>query len=728
MKITLISMIMTASVSVCTAAFAEERSTDARSADASHSLGETDVIFVTGRAQKLYRVGETDTGKLPTDPFNATQIITSINNDLIRDQGARDAQELYRNIAGVSLFSYSGVQARGFRQEEIFFDGLRGNPYIGFSVPQLFNIERVDFLKGPAGMLYGPGEPGGLFNYVTKKPSQDFSAELRGIYGTEARIGGSFEITGALPVEGTAGRAGVFVEDRNTPRENTASRIAVYDGGFSAELPFALLTLQATRYEQDLDGNRLRGVPVDDDGNFLTDRRWNHNEASDFQDLESNNFQAILDGDLGSEISWNVIARYTDSTEAQQYHEPVGLFDADDDDVFDLVEREFRDQLREEDQVSIGANLIWDTSFGAVGNRFMVGYEYFDSRNTLTSRFAAFSGDFVTRFLGGTSLPGDIVPLRLDTPNYGQTQPGNYAFSDFSTTVTDQLRHGAYALNETTIGKFTLVGGVRFDSFNDVSNGTRLEDEQFTYRVGGLYKPVENVALFAQWADSYAPQLAFFQNPLFGGPFEPTTGTIVEGGVRTRLFDDRFFVSVSAYNIKRQNILQLTDQNPGAATNPFDFFNDYALIAEVTSTGVELETVGDITPNWVLTASYAYNDVRITEDNGNFGLFLNNVGDRFVNAPEHQAGFWTRYQVPAINTAFAFGGDYVSERVSFSGQRVQPYFVADASVIWDVGDFEILLRVNNLFDEEYAASGFGLEEGHFPGDPRSVFVELSRKW
>lgn len=127
------------------------------------------VIIVTGRAQKLYRVDETTSGKMATPPLESSLVITTISEQLIEDQGARDAQDLYRNISGVSFFSYAGVTARGFRQEEIFYDGLRGDPYAGFSVPQLFNIERVEFLKGPAGMLYGPGAPGGLFNYITKK-------------------------------------------------------------------------------------------------------------------------------------------------------------------------------------------------------------------------------------------------------------------------------------------------------------------------------------------------------------------------------------------------------------------------------------------------------------------------------------------------------------------------------------------------------------------------------
>lgn len=158
--------------------------------------GRDDDVVVTGRAAGLYRVEETSSGKLPAEPLASSQAITVITNQLIRDQGARDAQDLYRNISGVSLFSYAGVTARGFRQQENFYDGLRGDPYIGFSVPQLFNIDRVEFLKGPAGMLYGQTAPGGLFNYVTKKPRDRFAASASLVGGTADRHGAQAEATG----------------------------------------------------------------------------------------------------------------------------------------------------------------------------------------------------------------------------------------------------------------------------------------------------------------------------------------------------------------------------------------------------------------------------------------------------------------------------------------------------------------------------------------------------
>ena len=351
----------------------------------------------------------------------------------------------------------------------------------------------------------------------------------------------------------------------------------------------------------------------------------------------------------------------------------------------------------------------------------MVGYEYYDEDFANDFFIAGFSPDFVTRFLNGTSLPSDIIPLSLEDPEYGQTQPGNYVGRRLS-FANKQSRHGFYAINEASIGKFTVVGGIRFDSSKDevLSFGT-VDDDATTFRIGGVYKPVENISIFMQWADSYVPQAASAQDPRRGGPFEPVTGTIIEGGVKARLFEDRFFATLAVYNIKRQNIRQSTGEDPGG-----DGLTDFVSIGEVTSTGVELEFIGDLTPDWVLTLSYAYNDVRITEDNGSGGF--GTAGDRFTNAPVHQFGFWTRYQIPSVNLAFAFGGDYVGERISLPNHRVKPYFVFDASIIWDRGDWRVLLRANNLFDKTYAESGFGLAPGSFPGEPRSVFIEISRKW
>ncbi|MBO8044121.1 TonB-dependent receptor plug domain-containing protein, partial [Pseudomonas aeruginosa] len=96
-----------------------------------------DKVEVRGRAQTLYRVDDAAVGTRTDTPLELVpQSIQVIPRELIDDQAARQVTDLYRSISGISYFSYAGVTLRGFRQENVLYDGLRGDPYAGFSVPQ----------------------------------------------------------------------------------------------------------------------------------------------------------------------------------------------------------------------------------------------------------------------------------------------------------------------------------------------------------------------------------------------------------------------------------------------------------------------------------------------------------------------------------------------------------------------------------------------------------------
>jgi iron complex outermembrane receptor protein len=673
-------------------------------------------VIVTGRAAKLYRVDETSAGKLPTEPLASSQAITVITKELIRDQGARDAQDLYRNISGVSLFSYAGVTARGFRQQENFYDGLRGDPYIGFTVPQLFNIERVEFLKGPAGMLYGQTAPGGLFNYVTKKPDASFGGNIGGVIGTADRWGGQAEVSG--PITDSIGlRAGAFYESRGLLRDFATSKTTILDGGATFAFGPAKLTLQALHIDQDLDGNRLRGVPATDDGRFLGARTWNHNERSDFLDLASDSVYARLDLELATGLTADVSYRHIEAEERQKYHEPIGLIGPAG--AWTAVSREYRDQIRDSDTDSVAGNIVWSTDLGSVKNRLLVGYDY--SVNRLDFRSRASRG-------GATVVAGRPTPLSITTPAYGVSNPATYVLPAYNRTITDAERQGYYLLDEVTIGRLILTAGIRRDAFEDVNTAattTRFAAGETTWRVGAAYRVRADVSLFGQYATSFEPQGAAAQEPRAGGPFAPTSGDIIEGGIKTALFGGRAQSSLSAYRIRRSNILQADPRGDPEG----DGLNNSVAFGEVTSKGFDLDLAADLTNDWVLTLTYAYNDTRVTKATATTPTgFTNNVGNRFANAPEHQLGFWTRYQFPKPGIAFALGGDYVSERISLSNQTVRPYMIFDASVILTRGDWRALIRVDNLFDKTYAASGFIDRNGHFPGRPRTGFLELSRSF
>ena len=222
------------------------------------------------------------------------------------------------------------------------------------------------------------------------------------------------------------------------------------------------------------------------------------------------------------------------------------------------------------------------------------------------------------------------------------------------------------------------------------------------------------------WSDTFEPQPTRNQRTIVGGPFGPVTGSQIEGGVKTAFRNGKIQTGFAVYQIVRKNVLQVDASLP--RVNGED---QLAPLGEVTSKGFECSISTDITRDWVVLANYGYNDIKITGSAPGQPI-ANAVGDRFVNAPRHQAGFWTRYNVRAIDTSFAFGGQYVSEQRGFDGERVKPFTVFDGTITKKLCFADITLRVENIFDKRYALSGFGLGNGAFPGRPRTAFVEVRK--
>ena len=137
------------------------------------------------------------------------------------------------------------------------------------------------------------------------------------------------------------------------------------------------------------------------------------------------------------------------------------------------------------------------------------------------------------------------------------------------------------------------------------------------------------------------------------------------------------------------------------------------------SRGFELDVLGDLTDNWVMNLSYAYNDTRVVQDNNGI---TNAFNGRFANAPQHQLGLWSRYELPALHSSFAAGVDYVGKQQSIGGQVVKAYTVFDISWQTEWQSWLVQLNVKNLFDKTYASSGFIDRTGHFPGEPRRVYL------
>ncbi len=676
-------------------------------------------VVVKGRATEFYLEKTTDIGsKTDIDIMSLPQSVQILNEQLIHDQAARDITDLYRSIAGVSEFSYSGVTFRGFRDSgNVFYDGVRGDPYSGFSVPQLFNVERVEVLKGPAAALYGNGEPSGMINYVTKKPSFDTENKVGLTLGNYDLRGAHFDSRGGLS-EKIAYRLGVFFEEQDSFRNNADEQNIEISGGLLFELSENTdLTTTFDYIKQDLGGHRLRGVPVDDNGNFLVDRSYNANEKGDYQKLKATVFQASLDHKFNNNFSVKTTVRYLDNQRDQGYHESRHWVDVNGDDEANIddgtIKREYRLQDRSNEEISLTTDFTYLLEARNIDHQLLFGFDYHKVDTDFINFRARYEGD-------------NVKNLNIFDLNYGETDPSTYTLLDRNGAGSKATRTGIYLQDKIDINEhWILLGGFRFDQFNDEASGYEFDDSHISPRLGLTYK-IDNLAsVYLNYSESFKPTSLGNQEDVEGdgATLDPERGTQIELGLKKLWMGGKIMTTFAAYQINKKD---LAINNPDKKDDD-DGIASKVNLGEVESQGFEMTLVGDITNNWTMTANYAYNDTIVKEGVGqirnDFG-----EGERFTNAPEHQAGIWTRYDINNLNSAVAFGANYVSEQMSFDSQKVKPFTVFDASwtTTWDATQVQV--NIHNLFDKEYAVSGFNERNGHFPGAPREFVVQLTHNF
>jgi len=664
-----------------------------------------EVIEVTGRAQQFYLDSNTRIGtKTDTDILDLPMSAQVLTKQLIIDQAARDITDMYRSIAGVSEYSYSGVTFRGFRDDgNVFYDGVRGDPFSGFSVPQLFNVDRIEVLKGPAAALYGGGEPGGMINYVMKKPTFKESKELKLSLGSDGLVGTSIDVTGGL-TDKLAYRLGGFFDQQDSFRNNADSENTQLVGGILYELsPDTSITATFDYIDQQLGGNRLRGVPVDDNGNFLVDPSYNANESSDYQNLKALTLQTNLQHNFSDVFEMNATVRYMDNERDQAYHESRSWIDSDE----QIIKREYRDQYRANEELSVTLDFVYDVQISGLEHQVLFGSDYHHVETEYDYLRARYEADGVQN-------------LNIYTLNYGLTDPSTYNLTDLNRDGIKNTHLGVYLQDTMSINQqWSLMLGARIDKFDETNkeSGNSYGDSGTSYRAGITYKPAADLSFYANYSQSFTPVDADdFEDSI--GQLDPTTGDQFEIGTKKEWLNGRILTTLAIYQIDKENlVIANPDYDEVDSPNAPVYYN-YGL---VESDGVELTVVGDISDKMSITANYAYNDTRVTQGDTR----EETTSGTFVNAPAHQAGVWLRYDISQIDSSFAAGANYVSEQISSNDQKVKSFTVFDASwtTRWD--NLLLSINVNNIFDKEYAVSGFSERNGHFPGTPREVIAQVT---
>lgn len=677
--------------------------TPAANAASTDKINDEDLLHieVTGRALSLYKKDNASLGTRTNTPIEKIpQSIQVLTQDLIDDQAAYEISDLYRSISGVSYNNFSTVTMRGFAQDEILYDGLKGDPFSGFSIPQLFSIQEIQVLKGPSGAVYGAGDSGGVINYVTKKPTYEAINTVELGLGNKDFLSGSIESSG--PVDDDASqryRVGVYISDEGSYRNNVDEQNQSVDLGYAWDInPNNTLTIQYNHIYQHIDGARLRGIPTDDNGNFLTDTSWNNNEATDYQELTANVLQLNLRTDINSWLTSQLNARYYTNEETQKYHELNALLDSDDDGEYDETKRQYRDRYEQNKGAFLAGYVVAELN----DHTFLLGTDYNYNNN-----------DFL--YFRATGEDDGVSNLSLFDPLYGQDDVNDYDMTQYADEHTVLNQIGLFAQDQWDItDKLNLVASVRLDyideDFSDYLNATTASyhDVGYSTRVGATYEVTPDVIPYVSYSTGFSPQSAEDQNTSKDGSlFDPEESQQFEVGTRSFWFDRKVNLNLAAFHIVRQNMLAEDVDN-----------DDYNVaIGEIRSQGLEVDILTDITQRWVANINYAYTDVDVSDTDDDYRYT--------ANIPHHQLGVWTRYDFPSISSSIALGMDYVSEQRNRSNQIVKPYTIFDLSWQSQWRDWKFQANIKNLFDKEYAISGFTETIGSYVGERRRIYLMTS---
>ncbi|MEP2617899.1 MAG: TonB-dependent receptor [Marinomonas sp.] len=660
-------------------------------------------IEVEGRALTLYKEDEASVGTRTNTPIDETpQSIQVITQELIEDQAANEVTDLFRSMSGVSYFNYGIIKMRGFEQEsQVLYDGVKGDPFRTFTIPQLFNIEEVQTLKGPTGALYGAGEAGGVINYVTKKPTYEQENTIELAAGNKDFLSGSVESSGPANEDGSQRyRVGIYSSSEDSYRNNVEEDNEIIDLGYAWDLSDdSTLTLQYTHFYQL--GERVRGVPIDSDGNFLADSSWNSNEPDDYQEFESDIFQANLEHSINDWLDSNFTFRYYETEETQKYHQSRALTDTDSDGIDDAVTRQYRDQTRIYKGFDLASYFVADLGEHTI----VTGADYH------------FASEDELFYYSGTTDGTSSTPsaLSLTDPSYDDDVSA-YDMSLNRDRSTDLNQAGIYIQDQwRATNKINLVTGTRLDYIqedvvdnDDGSDNASYDDIGYSARIGATYNMSSQFKPYTSFSTGLTPQSASDQlSSEDGSLFDPEENQQFEIGARTYLANNKLNLNMALFHIVKNNVL---------TEDPDD--DDYNVaIGEIRSQGFELDILADITPRWVANISYTYTDLEVKDDDDALRVLS--------NSPYNQLGLWTRYEFPSIDSSIAFGMDYVSEQTDRDENTIKPYTIYDLSWQTRWQDWKFQANIKNLFDKEYAIAGFTTESGAIVGERRRVYLKAS---
>lgn len=627
-------------------------------------------------------------------PLDTAQSVNVVPEQVIRDQLPRNIDDALANVSGVTQANtlagtQDAVMRRGFGDNRDGSIMRNGMPLVqGRSLNAA--VESVEVLKGPASLLYGIMDPGGIVNTISKRPElyQHGSVTLLGSAYANDRTGadGTIDVTGPIGDGGLAYRfIGYGVSEdywRNFGRHRemlVAPSLAWY-----GDMTTVQLNYEHREFITPFDRGTafVNGAPLAIPATRRLDEPFNNMWG------QSDLVQASVEQKLNDD--WKLTAAYSYNTETFSANQlritainaTTGLETRSNDGTWGSLSR-----------VSYGTSYV-QGSFWLGGLRNEV----------------LFGGDAQYRTIYRQDLIRQTVstPFNIYNPVYGLIQPGT-TISATDSEQTDKLGQYSLFLQDTLhlTDRLALIGGVRYMDYEQIAGrgrpfkaNTNVAADKVLPLGGAILKLNDQLSLYASYTQSLKPNSTIA--PLTGGVvlgsnIAPEQGTSWETGVKFDL-DKRLSGTIAVYDIDKSNVLvsQLNASN----------VLEYTTAGKVRSRGAEVDVTGRLTQAWSMIGSYGYTDARVTDD-------PTYRGKRLQNVALNTASLYLVYDFgTAVPGKLRLGGGarYVGDRAGDAANSfVMPsYVVADLFATYETKHQNLpviyQLNVKNLFDNVYYPS------------------------
>lgn len=669
------------------------------SAQDSAAVSATDLDTITVYGRPLGRIPGETASKTGAPVLETPFTVNIVPRELLDLRSVSNIGQATETISGVQrTIGFSGNQRfriRGFQAISTLRDGFRQ----GLSQPEidLQGVESIEVLKGPASALYGRFEPGGVINFVSKRPEDRFAAEAAITAGSDdyGRLGA--DLTGPLDDAGTLlGRINAAHEDAGSYRDGIDNRQTYVsptlkwrpDGDTSLFARLEYLKRDAA-FDRGLGNSPLfLDVPVSRNygEDFMRIRKEQWTGSVEFNRSFGNDWRLRLGG------YWSDVRVPEESFFNFGFPNLSGT----------TVNRNFVDYRERQKDGTAQAELYGSVRTGALQHRLLIGVE----RNI--DRLA---------FLEGRISYGNPIDLYHPVPtgrpdNYESTGDSRYEFETTALYLQDEISWDRWRL---------LLGGRQewTDTLSFYTGGVdpavTRSDAPFSPRAGLTFLATPDLSFYASWARS-------FRNEADVGLLEsgltpkPTRGEQVEVGAKSILLDGRVETTLALFDLRKHDAV---------VADPVDW-NLVIQTGELRSRGVEAEVSARPLDPWTLVASYAYTEATILEDSN-----ASIVGNRLAGVPRHQASLWTSWSFGGRFEGLTLGGGvfHGSEQATTTANTffLPSYMRLDLNARYAFGNgMQILLNLDNVTDETYYITG-GFSQ-IYPQPPRMARLTFSKRW